>query len=161
MRFPEGRGNYGDCPYAVYMACAEAEPTDSGVEPWLELGTGETEFVALDNGDEVPLVYGPQGGWHVDTTARFGGIELDGASLTYVATDPDDGAVLNYPYDAQLNPSLLQEIDGGWLRLGDRVVFDIGSDEEILGRDVRLEVTLTDAGGASLSASHEVVVVSP
>lgn len=34
--------------------------------PYLEVGTGETEFVGLDSETpEWPLVHGPQGGWHV------------------------------------------------------------------------------------------------
>ena len=152
-------------PYALasmaLLSCSEPAPGDSGVASWLELGTGETEFVPLDDGDEVPLVYGPQGGWHVDATARFGGIELEGAWLTYEALDPEDGAILNYPYEAELHPSLLQEIEGGWLRVGDRAVFAIDSDEEVLGRTMDLVVTLTDAGGQVLGDEREIVVVSP
>ncbi len=158
-------GARSNLPFALaltpFLGCSEPSPADSGVEHWLELGTGETEFVSLEDGDEVPLVYGPQGGWHIDATARFGGIELDGAWLTYVATDPDDGAVLNYPYEAKLHPSLLQEIEDGWLRVGDRAVFAIETDEEILGRTVQLEVTLTDGTGGHHHDQRVIVVVSP
>lgn len=31
----------------------------------LTIGTGEDVFEALQPGDEVPIIYGPQGGWHV------------------------------------------------------------------------------------------------
>lgn len=146
---------------AALVGCAEPDPSDTGVAPWLELGTGETEFVPLEDGDEVALVYGPQGGWHVDTTAMFGGIALDGAELSYEARDPDSGAVLNYPYTASLHPSVLQELEDGWLRVGDRAVFEIDSDEEILGRTVQLEVRLVDGAGLELVDTRQITVVRP
>ena len=142
------------------VACAE-EPAEPDVEPWLELGTGLVEFIPVEDGDEVELVYGPQGGWHVDTSAEFGGVELEGASLVYEALDPDDGRPLNYPYEAHLDASLVQEVDDGWLRLGDRVVFDVDSDAEILGRTIRIELTLRDGRGDELQDTRTVDVVSP
>ena len=41
-------------------------------DPWLELGTGVTEFEPLDDGDDIELVAGAQGGWHLDAALRFG-----------------------------------------------------------------------------------------
>lgn len=36
----------------------------------IELGTGETAYAPLVEGQEVVMVHGPQGGWHVDVAAR-------------------------------------------------------------------------------------------
>lgn len=141
-------------------ACDEGE-RPVVADPWLELGSGLSEFVQVSDGDTLPLVYGIQGGWHVDTAARLGGIDLDGAFLTYDAFDPDSGELLNYSYEATLSEALLLEQEDGWLRLGDRVVFDVASDTDVLDRTIRIEATLTDAAGNTWQDTRTVVVVSP
>ncbi|MBO85460.1 MAG: hypothetical protein CL927_08885 [Deltaproteobacteria bacterium] len=35
------------------------------VDPAVEVGTGEREFVTLEDGQGVTMVHGPQGGWHM------------------------------------------------------------------------------------------------
>ena len=86
---------------------------------------------------------------------------MDGAFLTYDAFDPDSGELLNYSYEATLSEALLQEQEDGWLRLGDRVVFDVASDTDVLDRTIRIEATLTDAAGNTWQDTRTVVVVSP
>lgn len=142
------------------VACEQGEDPVMG-PPWLELGSGLSEFIPVSDGDPLPLVYGIQGGWHIDTAARLGGVDLDGAFLTYNAFDPDNDALLNYSYDAYLSEALLQELDDGWLRLGDRVVFDVASDDDILDRTIQIEVTLTDVAGDTWQDTRTVVVVAP
>ena len=41
--------------------------------PGLILGTGELQFEPLNGGDSAEITYGPQGGWHVWTSARVTG----------------------------------------------------------------------------------------
>jgi hypothetical protein len=59
-----------------------AEDTDGGTdetaEPcavWAEVGTGELAWTPLRPLDEVELVHGPQGGWHVVWSARVSGLQ--------------------------------------------------------------------------------------
>ena len=144
-----------------FIGCGEEPSEPASVTPWLELGSGQSEFIDVEDGDELTLVYGIQGGWHVDGAAKFGGIDPEGASLTYLATDPDSGELLNYTYNAQLSENLLQEIEDGWLRLGDLVVFDVDSDSDVLGRTINIELTLTDADGNTMQDSRTVVVAAP
>ena len=143
------------------LSACDEEERPVAEDPWLELGSGLSEFIPVSDGDALPLVYGIQGGWHVDTAARLGGIDLDGAFLTYDAVDPDSGELLNYSYEATLSEALLQEQEDGWLRLGDRVVFDVVSDTDVLDRTIRIEATLTNAAGDTWQDTRTVVVVAP
>ncbi len=58
----------GICPIEdVYVAESCDETFCGAVE--VEVGTGNAGFVALDAGDEVDVVWGSQGGYHVDMAA--------------------------------------------------------------------------------------------
>lgn len=58
------------------LSCAGSGPCERGpIE--IEIGDGLTDFVPLAAGDEVTMVFGPQGGWHVDVAARVTGATAD------------------------------------------------------------------------------------
>ena len=42
--------------------------------PQLEIGEGESSFLPLSQGDNVVIVHGPQGGWHITGAVRATGI---------------------------------------------------------------------------------------
>ena len=125
----------------------------SPVEPSLTLGTGLTAFQPLEDGDEVALIYGPQGGWHVDVALRTTGIDADGLVLRTGAFL--DGTPLAYPLESELREDWVLPLEDGWERLGDRVVFDIAADTDVLDSEVELWVSLTDRE-QSWSASRTV-----
>lgn len=129
--------------------CAkDAAPTESAPVEIIELGAGLSAFSSVEDGDPLPLVYGLQGGWHLDVALRAWGVTPEGVQLSYQALDAEDGALLSFPAEATLDARYVREIDGGWERLGDRVIFDIPSADEVLGRELVLEVTLTGSGAA-------------
>lgn len=144
----------------LLLACADPLP-DSAPEPWLELGTGQLEYQPLEDGGTIELVYGPQGGWHVDVSARFGALELGQATLQYSASDATSGVALNLPYQAIVDSERVLPQADGWLRLGDRVVFDVPSDEDVLEREVLLQVQFTGDDELLLSDERAVTVVGP
>jgi len=109
-------------------------------DPWLELGTGVTGFEPLDDGDDIELVAGPQGGWHLDAALRFDGFGPSGVLLTYEALTTDAEAV-SYVTEATLQEGSVLPEDDGFVRLGDRVVLDIRSADEVFDTDVVLRVT--------------------
>jgi hypothetical protein len=136
----------------------------------LDLGTGETSFVSLVDGGTIELVMGPQGGWHVWASTRIIGVDPNGRIIHYVA-ETTDGVVLAEASLA-LMTRFLTPIDGGWLRLGDRVIFPITGPADVVGRTIVLRVTLEDPAildsGASdggvarhaiASAMHVVTIV--
>jgi hypothetical protein len=64
---------------ALVLGCASS-PT-SGNDAQLELGTGTFRYEPLEDGAEVPLVHGAQGGWHVWLSVRASGIDEETGSL--------------------------------------------------------------------------------
>lgn len=115
------------------------------IEPHVELGTGTSSFVPLEPEAPLDLVYGPQGGWHVDVAIRCDGVDPEGALLTYAAEGPE-GDFLHYPVTATLMPALVFDTDTGWERLGDRIVFDIDQPEDVLGAMLTLHVQVENGG---------------
>lgn len=134
----------------IFTACASS--------PWIEVGLGRTAFVPAAAGDPAPLVYGPQGGWHIDVAARFGGFRLEEHALRWEAADAETGAPVAFVTDARITPRSVLDEGSGWLRLGDRVVFDVAAPAEIDGRSVIVSGAL-DVGGAPLLGELVVVVV--
>ena len=115
----------------------------------VELGLGRLGFAPLE--PEVGLVYGPQGGWHIEPAARVHGVSPEGLRLRWSAVDPTTGADLIYPVTSTLSArAVLPTDDGGWDRVGDLLIFDVDSDAEVLGRAVLV--------GAALLDPQEVVV---
>lgn len=67
---------------AVLVGCSEGDdgggsetPLDAAActaeDITLEVGTGKSGYVPLEDGDPVTMVHGPQGGWHVETGGRL------------------------------------------------------------------------------------------
>lgn len=117
----------------------------------VELGAGLVEFVPLPpEGGEIEIVSGPQGGFHVQVTARLFDLDPDGVTLVYEARDRASGAALNLP--ARYAISEERVIDGGdhHVRVGDRLVLDVGSAGEVAGVGVELSLS-AERGGAALA----------
>jgi hypothetical protein len=65
-----------------------------GTEPSAVIGTGEYAWQDLSPGDEVTMVHGPQGGWHI-----LGSVRIDDMSpnveIHYTITDVPSGLVVS------------------------------------------------------------------
>lgn len=126
-------------------------------DPWIELGTGVVDFEPLTDGDDIELVAGLQGGWHLDVSLRFDGFGPDGVVLSYEALSAD-ATTISYRTDAILQEASVLPDDEGFLRLGDRVVLDIPSADAVVGTEVVLRVT-AELGGQTWSDERQVLVV--
>ena len=137
-----GCGTEADAPDAgpgpdVDAACA----VGGGAPPWLLVGTGAESFVALAPGAEIELIHGPQGGYHLSTTALFGlGVSPDDYVLRYEVRRLD-GTLLGTTGVALLERRLARAC-GGWFRGGDIVVLSISGPTEVAGDEVDLSVQL-------------------
>jgi hypothetical protein len=77
---------------ALALAACGGEPAESPpAEAMLELGTGSWRFEPLTDGQEVELVRGAQGGWHIWISLRVSGATLDHPEVTLTMT-PADGS---------------------------------------------------------------------
>lgn len=126
-------------------------------DPWLELGTGTSSFVSLSDGDTVELVHGPQGGWHVDATLSFGGFGPAGVTVSYEAVNSDADRV-SFVTRAEFFEANVLEADEGWERVGDRIVFDIATDSQVIDTELILRVTAAH-GDQTWSDERRVLVV--
>ncbi|MEC7241888.1 MAG: hypothetical protein VXW32_11715 [Myxococcota bacterium] len=139
------------------LGCASG-PVDAGVE-WaqaIEIGTGEWEWSTLEDGADIPVIMGPQGGYHLLGSVRVAGI---------LAGDPDDlghpdnpttsfsvfheernltpGAVYVQGLDPVENPEtgFQHEMVGRFAILG------IEDDDELEGAALRFHVRVEDVEG--------------
>jgi len=72
-------------------AAADIDCGDS--DPQLVCGTGDSGYQPLAEGDEVTIIHGPQGGWHL--TGAFATANLgEYADITYDLTDVPSGLVV-------------------------------------------------------------------
>ena len=148
---------------SLVCSCAESPDTPSPGPPWLEVGAGSTAFQPLADGDDIELVMGPQGGWHLDVAVRFKAISPDGLALAYRAIDVESGDNLGFPIRSALNQDRVTHEGGGvFVRTGDRIVLDIESPAVIFERAIEIQVdarsTAVDLGAA---VTIEVVDVEP
>lgn len=132
-----------------------------GATTFLEIGTGETGFTALADGDALELVYGPQGGYHVWGACGIYGIDPEGRVLHYTLRDGATREVLA-DLSLALTTRRLTATSGGWLRMGDRVIFPgVTEPSGLVGRDAVLAIALeesrlpSDPGAAATDAGPE------
>ncbi len=155
------------------LAACAAEPADDpkggaspaleetgapAVEALLTLGLGRTAFSPLT--EEVGLVYGPQGGWHIEPALRVQGPGPEGLALRWEGLDATSGQLLTYPNTVALSErNVVRAADGSWERVGDLLIFDVSDDAEVLDRAVRVRAALTDTTGAPLAEVEATVQI--
>jgi len=154
---------------------AETDDTGGDTDPLadatLVVGSGVfsgqadcTGFVAVDEGSDLAIVRGPQGGWHVDVSIRGTGLpEL--ADLSIRMVDTQTGTPVMFVDPLRLSVRLISEDgpttwNGDGCYLGVQAILDFAAlgatpPEDtpwtaLTGRTMRTEVTLS-AEGRSLS----------
>jgi hypothetical protein len=143
------------------MAC-EPAVEDSGQDAPLAavLGTGEWEWEDLADGDEIPVIMGPQGGYHLLASVRVSGILAGDAKDLSDPNNPTTSFAVWFeeenltaasvfvqgldPISSDM-PPYRNEMIGRFAILG------IGDDSELEGQEVRFEVTVQDVEGLSVS----------
>lgn len=168
-------------PIAVTLAaCSEpSEPPvgqgpagqgDSGAPPGpcsagdasVALGTGQTTFESIDDGDSVVVINGPQGGQHILASVRTWNMTSVAMVHLTVRRAQDDSVVSDQLYRLQFFPQEdAGEGDCAWLYPGmyGYLGFVTGPDDDadFLWREALMSIEVTDNNGRS--ASDEVRVV--
>jgi len=133
--------------------------------PRVEIGTGDVAFLPLVDGDDLFIVEGPQGGFHLVGSLRAWNLHPG---------NPDDLSSPGNPTmvfeafvgDVQVDSGVSRYTQG--LRAGEddasemvgrRIILDITDDAELDGAMLRVEVTATDKDGQIASDQRSVVGV--
>lgn len=125
----------------------------------IEIGTGLSEFIEIDDGADVELVMGPQGGWHVDVALRLYDLDPMDMQLTIEGFDITDDESATIQIERLLTLRRVREEDDHYVRLGDQLVFTVADGSQAEGRDIRIEVEARQADGGVGRASKVIHVV--
>ena len=83
-----------------------------------------------------------------------------GLQLQWQGIDVATGAVNTYANTLLLSDrNVVPGADGGWDRVGDLLIFDVDSDDQVLEHQVRVRAALADAAGAPLAEVEATVTV--
>lgn len=137
--------------FACASACAGEAPIAEG-EPRLELGTGTSRFEALQDGDEVPMVLGAQGGWHLWIAVRTENLDARIGSLTIEHQRVDESeSAQTTTIGVQLDPpdALGRRAYLGWPAI-------LADPACATGELVRVRATFVTSSGQRLEAEREV-----
>jgi len=160
----------------LVVACGEEGPagTDAGpagfdagdAPPMVELGTGETEFVPLTEGQELEYIRGPQNGFHFFGSMRVSGVDPGNPDDLSDPRNPTTefqvfrGAervdLMASRYVQGLDPATGAD---GHAMIGRLVILDNDEVPTLEGEMVRITVTVTDADGTSVSDERTIVAI--
>lgn len=138
------------------------EPVCSCEEAALTIGDGQDLFTPLVAGQEVTIVHGPQGGWHVLASVQVANTSPFVILKYKVHTLPELTQVSNNLYNVQL--PLWTDCTGqlsdifGYLEVSSLAVGELNTPPELLvGRQLRISMTLTDINGRGATSTMDVV----
>lgn len=134
--------------FVVALAGCTAREPGGGVDASLEIGTGTWRFEPIADGQEIPLVRGAQGGWHVWVSLRAAGMVSTNATLDIEIQPADESReAQRAAIDVRLDPP---EDDGTRSLLGWPAILEDPSCS--VGELLRVRATLTDDAGNVVSA---------
>lgn len=135
------------------------------VEPWacegpgVVLGTGETSFRPLNDGETLAMIHGVQGGYHIPLAVRACGVGESG-QFHYLGTLESGEDVVNVTLTQWWLPedgccSVALDVYGYIYLEGGRLP------PELAGQRLALSVEVIDATGLRLSDSAEIELGAP
>jgi hypothetical protein len=141
-----------------------SQPVDTAPDcaPAVEIGAGDIAWVPLAARDEVVMVHGPQGGWHILWSARVAGLQPT-LQLRGVIADVASGVVVSdvtynvasTPLDVCTGESVGQY---GYLDVSGLADGSLDTPPELLGgHTMALRVEASDFLGGTAAAELEVV----
>jgi len=152
----------------LLLGCGLSEDTGEAVAPQAELGTGEWEWADLLDGDEIPVIQGPQGGFHLLGSVRVRGLEpgnpdslgdADNPTTTFEVWVGGEQVAPTAVYVQGLEPVL--DTGSAWSHemVGRFAILDIESDDALDGVDVEFEVQVVDVQGVEVRDVRRLVGV--
>ena len=151
--------------------------TDSGtgipdLDPEVRLGTGSDAFVLLNDGDEIVIIRGPQGSYHVEGSLQVQGINAGDAKdlsnpdnpLTTFELFDELGVAISgleeetlLDYRQGIDPS---DEPGVYEMLGRTIYINPElRDTDLAGQMLTLTVSVEDVDGVRVEDSHSLLAV--
>ncbi len=133
----------------------------TGGPPHVIVGTGQTDYGNLNDGQTLQAELGPQGGHHVWIAVRMRGLRQSGSRTILTATQPGTG--LTVPPTAFV--FTFDRDEGGYCKLyGLRFQLDsgaanLGEDyKKFLGKPLDITVAVEDAGGLKAQGTARIQI---
>jgi len=123
------------------------------------LGTGQLAFVTIQNTDVIPIIHGPQGGYHIWGAVRAKNIDPAGLRLTFTLALASTGTVVNtVRIIRSLTPVAVSAASPpGWSESVGSYVY-VPDPRVIDGQSVRMSVDAVDAAGHT---AHDERLITP
>ena len=130
-------------------------------EPSFDFGTGDSSFVPVSDGDDVTMIHGPQGGWHIWGSVRVSNTR-DVVKIGFTAVDIESQKTV---VDVTNQVALAMENDCtgtytgmyGFIDVEELAVEELDTPPELLClHDLELTMTLTDSGGRHMVEKRRV-----
>ncbi len=134
------------------------KPVDAG-PPVVQVGSGQSDYLPLTDGQTVQMEAGPQGGHHIWIATRQQNLKQVGTTTTITSTQPGTGLVgpeMSFVFN-------FEQDQGNFCKLyGLRYQVDVdGADyHQFLGKPLDVTVTLKDTTGAT-GTGHARVNIDP
>jgi|GEM_PF-5805591 len=127
---------------------------DASTAAFIEVGTGDTQFVPISKSNVVPFVLGPQGGgsaggYHVWLAFRSQGYVARNIDVTVALEDPSNSVILN----SMSRPIDLQPLGHYFGLFGIRLILPDCCD--VRSKSLRFRVTLSDTNQQTGSAAQD------
>lgn len=133
--------------------------SDASASARLELGEGTSRFEPLTEGQDVELIAGVQGGFHINLTGRLYGLELDGITLEYEAVPVGASEPISMPTELVLDATDFVPDQGSSLRAGDFLILAVDGPSEVVGMELEVSLTARDTEGHRASDSRRLRIV--
>jgi hypothetical protein len=151
----------------AWLGCAagdpSTEPTGEGLGPLMvELGSGEWEWESLDDGGEIPVIQGPQGGFHLLGSVRVSGIEAGSAddlgdplnpTTTFSVWVDGENIAPSSQFIQGLDQSSANDRPFRHEMIGRFVIMNITGGDELDGVELELSVAVKDVHGTETATS--------
>ena len=154
------RGPCATVAVALVMGCNGAPPEEGctpGESPSLSIGLGIDDYRPLRDGEDVPFVYGAQGGYHIEL-----GLEASHLDAEEFVSGTFEGRV-NGALIATAKPWLSFRCDPetdtqkSW---GTLLIFD-AQPADLHDRDAEIQAEVTDASGQTAQSTLTVHLIDP
>ncbi len=132
------------------------ELCEPGSSPTLTLGGGLYSYEPWAGGEAV-LVYGHQGGYHIDVSLLATRLSREGAASGTLRGYIDGELLAVTPFGGELSC----RIAGDGLELAGNILIWDAEPAALHGELARVEASLTDGAGTTVEASAEVVIIDP